>query len=64
VIDSAAEADSGLVRPRDLRSLPAAPKSELEPVVPGPKPAEPANPAPRAAPPWGSAFWLSTLNGR
>jgi hypothetical protein len=24
-----------------------APKSELEPTVPGPKPAEPANPAPR-----------------
>jgi hypothetical protein len=30
---------------------PTAPKSELEPVVPGPKPAEPANPAPGAAPP-------------
>ena len=26
---------------------PTAPKSELEPPVPGPKPAEPANPAPR-----------------
>ena len=26
---------------------PTAPKSELEPMVPGPKPAEPANPAPR-----------------
>jgi hypothetical protein len=30
---------------------PTAPKSELEPVVPGPKPAQPANPAPGAAPP-------------
>ena len=27
--------------------IPTAPKSEFEPNVPGPKPAEPANPAPR-----------------
>jgi hypothetical protein len=26
---------------------PTAPKSELEPILPGPKPVEPANPAPR-----------------
>ena len=26
---------------------PTAPKSELEPIVPGPKPVEPANPSPR-----------------
>ena len=30
---------------------PTAPKSELEPIAPGPKPAQPANPAPDAAPP-------------
>jgi hypothetical protein len=30
---------------------PTAPESELEPAVPGPKPAEPVNPAPGAAPP-------------
>jgi hypothetical protein len=29
------------------RVTPTAPKAQLEPTVPGPKPAEPANPAPR-----------------
>ena len=29
------------------RVTPTVPKAELEPIVPGPKPAEPANPAPR-----------------